>query len=66
MAVSTVARIERREETAQSRAPRFVFPTFRSLRHGAPAATYSDRIRGSEAISHDATDRMLFEDWGWA
>jgi hypothetical protein len=65
MAVNTVnATVQAR--TGNDARRRFVFPTFRSLRHGVPAATHSDRARGFAAVSRDVTDRMLFEDWGWA
>jgi hypothetical protein len=64
MAVNTVnARIVRRE--GAERQDRIAFPTFRSLRHGVPAATYDERARGSAAISRDIADRILVEDWGW-
>ena len=67
MAVNTVnARIARRAESEERQSRRFVFPTFRSLRHGAPAATYSERARGSAAIARDVADHILYEDWGWA
>ena len=67
MAVNTInAGIERRVRTIGSEARRLAFSTFRSPRHGVPAATHSDRARGEATVSRDATDRMLFEDWGWA
>jgi hypothetical protein len=44
MALNTLdAVVERRAET-RTRTPRFIVP-FRSLRHGAPAATFSERER---------------------
>jgi hypothetical protein len=65
MAVNTVnARIARREG-AERQDRRVAFPTFRSLRHGVPAATYDERARGSAALSRDVSDRILAEDWGW-
>jgi hypothetical protein len=67
MAVNTIsAGIERRVRAVGSEARRLGFPTLRSLRHGVPAATYSDRARGEAMVSRDTTDRMLFEGWGWA
>jgi hypothetical protein len=66
MAVNTMSATERRPRIVDREARRFSFPTFRSLRHGAPAATYSDRTRGETTVARDMTDRMLFEDWGWA
>lgn len=67
MAVNTISvGIERRVKAVGSEARRLGFPTLRSLRHGVPAATHSDRARGEAIVPRDTADRMLFEDWGWA
>jgi hypothetical protein len=66
MAISAVnATLERRTEDTKRAARRTAFPTFRSLRHGAPAATYSERNRGADAVSRSDAGRLLFETWGW-
>jgi len=66
MAVNAVnATMERRAKGVEREVRVSGFPTFRSLRHGTPAATYSDRNRGFAAISHSDADRELFETWGW-
>jgi hypothetical protein len=66
MAVNVLdAVVERREiRTVPERG--LVIPRFRSLRHGAPAATYNERTRGSAEIGRDLADRMLIKGWGWA
>lgn len=57
--------VERSAESAGRQVRRYVFPTFRSLRHGVPAATYDDRNRDSAIVSYSDADRALFETWGW-
>jgi hypothetical protein len=65
MAVNVLdAVVERRAEN-RSRTPRYIFPTFRSLRHGVPAATNADRNRDAAIVSRSDADRALFETWGW-
>ena len=65
MAVNTVNTRIARREGAERQDRGIVIPTFRSLRHGVPAATYNERARGSAAISRDVADRILAGDWGW-
>ncbi len=66
MAVNTVsATMERRAKGAEREARVSGMPTFRSVRHGAPAATYSDRNRCAEAVASSGAGRLLFETWGW-
>jgi hypothetical protein len=64
MAVNALdAVVERRAETRTAR--RSVFSTFRSLRHGVPAATNDDRNRDAAIVSRSDADRALYETWGW-
>ena len=67
MAVNVVnPTMERAVKVVERSGRRFALPTFRSLRHGAPAATYTERVRGEEVVSRDLADNALFADWGWA
>jgi len=67
MAVNALnATLERRVKLVGKKSRGFSIPTFRSLRHGAPAATYADQIRGTTDTAREVADRVLFEDWGWA
>ena len=66
MAVNALDRVGERREVRAVPDRGLVIPWFRSLRHGAPAATYSERARGSAEIGRDLADRMLQRGWGWA
>ena len=67
MAVNAVnGTSERRVKLVEKESRRFAVPTFRSLRHGAPAATYSDQVRGTAGVGREMADRVLAEGWGWA
>lgn len=66
MAINAVnATIERRARGAEREARGSALPIFRSLRHGVPAATYTDRNRSFATVSRSDADRALFETWGW-
>ncbi len=67
MAVNALnAAVERRVKVVGKEPRGFSIPTFRSLRHGVPAATYDDQVRGTASVAREVADRVLFEDWGWA
>ena len=67
MAVNAIHSIvERRVRVVDGEGRRFGFPTFRSLRHGMPAATHTDRVRGEAEVTRDLSDQILARDWGWA
>jgi hypothetical protein len=66
MAVNVLnAAVEQRAQ-GRTRTPRYIVPTFRSLRHGIPAATNDDRNRDDAIVSRSDAERALYEAWGWA
>ena len=67
MAVNTLnATLQRRVKLIGKESRGFAVPTFRSLRHGVPAATFDEQVRGTTDAAREIAEQVLFEDWGWA
>ena len=65
MAMNAAA-MERQVRVIGKESRGFVIPTFRSLRHGRPAATYAEQVRAATTPEREVAERVLFADWGWA
>ena len=65
MAVNAAA-MERRVRVIGKESRGLVIPTFRSLRHGSPAANHTEQVRAATTPEREVAERVLFEDWGWA
>ena len=68
MALNTIHTVAAAVSVSERGARRITGAVLRNLRHGEPAATYTDQVRGGAELDREQTiaDRELATAWGWA